>query len=213
MRKTLAALAARLMAEDGIDDYALAKRKAARQLGAPDTESLPTDAEIASELRIYQSLYQAEEHHNRLRALRQTAVEVMRLLTPFRIYLTGAVLDGTAGRHAGIELEAFPNSSKDIELFLLNQNIEFDQADSPKDKAGSHEGLEYVLNFEWQNTPFRLSIYPPEAERVQRHHPHNGDIIARARLSAVEALLPMPPMSSETIDRTPNPTTHLQEDS
>jgi hypothetical protein len=39
MRARIAAAAARLMAEDGIDDFALAKRKAARQLGALDTQS------------------------------------------------------------------------------------------------------------------------------------------------------------------------------
>ena len=46
MRARIAAAAARLMAEDGIDDFALAKRKAARQLGASDTESLPRNDEI-----------------------------------------------------------------------------------------------------------------------------------------------------------------------
>ncbi len=35
MRARIAATAARIMAEDGIEDFALAKRKAARRLGAP----------------------------------------------------------------------------------------------------------------------------------------------------------------------------------
>ena len=62
MRAAIAAAAARIMAEDGIDDYAMAKRKAARRLGAPETESLPANEEIASALRAYQLLYQADEH-------------------------------------------------------------------------------------------------------------------------------------------------------
>ena len=37
MRMRIAQIAARIMAEDGIDDFGLAKRKAARQIGAPDT--------------------------------------------------------------------------------------------------------------------------------------------------------------------------------
>ena len=41
MRERIAAAAARIMAEEGIDDFALAKRKAARRLGAPDSEALP----------------------------------------------------------------------------------------------------------------------------------------------------------------------------
>jgi hypothetical protein len=51
MRRSIAALAARLMAEVGIADYGLAKRTAARQLGAPETDELPNNAEIEAELR------------------------------------------------------------------------------------------------------------------------------------------------------------------
>src|SRR5262245_39220837 len=40
MRARIAAAAARLMAEDGLEDFALAKRKAARHLRAQDTQSL-----------------------------------------------------------------------------------------------------------------------------------------------------------------------------
>src|SRR5438067_11880385 len=91
-RARIAAAAARLMAEDGIDDYALAKRKAAKQLGADDTTALPGNDEIEAELRAYQSLYQGEEQRERIRELRAKALEAMRLLSEFRPYLAGAVL-------------------------------------------------------------------------------------------------------------------------
>src|SRR5438270_11760680 len=68
MRARIAAAAARLMAEDGIDDFALAKRKAARQLGAFDTQSLPRNDEMEAELRAYRALYQAEGHPQVIRA-------------------------------------------------------------------------------------------------------------------------------------------------
>src|SRR5690554_1902322 len=58
-RREIAAVAARMMAEDGIADFGFAKRKAARQLGLPEkTEALPTNAEIEAELRAWQALYQ-----------------------------------------------------------------------------------------------------------------------------------------------------------
>ena len=50
VRREIAALAARMMAEDGVQDYGFAKRKAARQMGATDADSLPTNAEIEAEL-------------------------------------------------------------------------------------------------------------------------------------------------------------------
>lgn len=184
MRRNIAALAARLMAEDGMSDYGMAKRKAARQLGAPETEALPTNAEIEAELRSYQSLYQAGEQRERLHTLRTAAVEAMRMLDPFRPYLTGPVLDGTAGRYAEIELEAFPDSSKDVEIFLLNRNIAFEQMEP---RRGKPEAPECVLTFECLELPIRLSLYAPDAERVQRRH--NGRIAERARLAAVETMI------------------------
>jgi hypothetical protein len=61
IRERIAAAAARIMAEDGIDNFALAKRKAARQLGAESSNALPKNEEIEDQLRTYLSLYQADE--------------------------------------------------------------------------------------------------------------------------------------------------------
>src|SRR5215471_7765606 len=105
VRARIAAAAARIMAEDGIDDFALAKRKAARSLGAPDTEALPANDEVEGELRAYRALYQAEDHPQRIAELRALALDAMRALERFHPYLTGPVLKGTAGPYAEIELQ------------------------------------------------------------------------------------------------------------
>ena len=187
MRRSIAALAARLMAEDGIADYRFAKRKAARQLGARETEALPNNAEIEAELRAYQAIYQEDEQRERLLEMRRTAVEVMRLLDPFRPYLTGPVLDGTAGRFSEITLEAFPDNTKEVEIFLLNQGICFEQNEP---KRGGAEVPECVLTFDYNDFPVRLSLYEPDAERAQKRR--NGRPAERARLTLVETMLETP---------------------
>ena len=65
-RRSIASLAARMMAEDGIADYGFAKRKAARSLGFGDGETLPTNDEVETELRSYQSLFQDEDQPQQL---------------------------------------------------------------------------------------------------------------------------------------------------
>src|SRR4026209_263284 len=125
-RARIAAAAARLMAEDGIDYYALAKRKAAKQLGALESTALPGNDEIEAELRAYLALYQADEHPQRVAELRRLALEAMRSLERFNPYLTGTVLAGTPGPYAEIELQLFPESTKEVELFLLDRGIEFE---------------------------------------------------------------------------------------
>ena len=126
MRTRIAAAAARIMAEDGVEDFALAKRKAARQLGAADTQALPNNEEIEFELRAYQSLYQGNEQRDRIRYLRSQALEAMRMLAQFRPYLSGSVLKGTAGRYSDIDLQVFTDDSKSVELFLLNRTIPYE---------------------------------------------------------------------------------------
>src|SRR5690349_10504559 len=125
MRSRIAHLAARMIAEDGISDFGLAKRKAARQAGAPDSRNLPTNLEIEEALRAYQQLYQAEEHPERLQRLREIALETMRMLERFNPYLTGAVLSGSAGRHADVHLQAYTDSLKELEIYLHNHQVPF----------------------------------------------------------------------------------------
>src|SRR2546428_13454811 len=108
MRARIAAAAARLMAEDGIDDFALAKRKAARQLGASATQSLPRNDEIEAELRAYRALYQAEEHPRLIDDLRRIALDALRALQQVSPYLTAPVLKAMASRYADIVLHVSP---------------------------------------------------------------------------------------------------------
>ena len=86
----------------------------------------PGNDEIETELRAYRALYQADEHPQRVAELREVALEAMRALEHFNPYLTGPVLKGIAGPYAEIELQLFPESAKEVEIFLLDRNIVFD---------------------------------------------------------------------------------------
>jgi hypothetical protein len=186
LRRSIAAKAAQLMAEDGIDNYGLAKRKAARALGASESESLPTNEEVEAELRAYQTLYQEEEQPERLRELRQIALEVMELLDDFRPYLTGGVLDGTAGRYSEVDIELYADSGKDVEISLLSHNISYEIAESQRQGSDSPE---IRLRLDWNDIPVIVAVYPIQAERQQRRNPHTGRSHARAKASTVAELL------------------------
>ena len=61
LRRHIAYIAARMMAEDGVADFGAAKMKAARQAGLVDANLLPDNQEIEEALRDYQGLYQKDE--------------------------------------------------------------------------------------------------------------------------------------------------------
>ena len=188
MRARIAAAAARIMAEDGIDDFALAKRKAARSLGAAETEALPGNDEIEAELRAYLALYQAEEHPQRITELRAMALEAMRALEQFHPYLTGPVLKGTAGPYAEIALQLFPESSKEVEMYLLERNIPFTTQEARR-YSGDRVHAVSVFSLLWQDTLLKLSVFDPRDERVALKTSQAGRVMDRAGIAEVGALL------------------------
>jgi hypothetical protein len=188
MRARIAAAAARLMAEDGIDDFALAKRKAARQLGALDTQSLPRNDEIEAELRAYRALYQAEDHPRLIGELRRIALDAMQALEHFNPYLTGPVLKGIAGPYAEIDLQLFPDSAKDVEIFLLDRNIPFSTQEGRR-YSGDRSRAVSLISLVWQGVPLRLAVFDPRDERLALKTSQAGKVIERAGIAEVGAIL------------------------
>lgn len=191
MRGHLAYLAARLIAEDGVQDYGAAKRKAARQAGIADTQNLPTNAEIEAALRSYQALYQSAEQPAILHDLREVALRAMELLSDFRPYLTGSVLTGTATAHSDVNLQLFVDSSKDVELFLLNRGIEF-ATELRRVWLGDRPTEIPLLSILLESVPVSLAIYASQHERITQKHRADGRPIERARVEEVRALVEQP---------------------
>jgi hypothetical protein len=120
--------------------------------------------------------------------LREIALDAMRALERFSPYLTGPVLKGIAGPYAEIELQLFPDSVKEVEIFLLDRNLPY----------ATHEGRRYagdrahavsVLVLAWQGVPLRLSIFDPRDERVALKSSQAGRVMDRAGIAEVGALL------------------------
>ncbi len=182
VRSSIASVAARLMAEDGITDYHRAKKKAARQLGLPEHTVFPDNAEVEAELRAYRSLYQDENHAEMLLAMRHTALDLLDLLADYRPYLTGSVLDGTAGPHSHIDILLFADSAKEVEIFLLNRDLSFEHAEVRSER------VEAVLVLETDTVDANLIIMPPALERVSFKH-RDGRPRERIRGPALRQLL------------------------
>ncbi len=184
MREQLAHQTARLIAEDGIVDFAFAKRKAARQLGASDTQHLPSNQEIEEALHSYRALYQQDSHPDILYQLREEALAAMQLLEPFHPYLTGSVLSGTAGEHSDINLMLFSDDAKAVLLFLLNNDIEFQDGEWKMRLGGHEESVpSYTLTGE-SGTQMHIVVLPENARHSGTRHPER-----HADIAAVQALL------------------------
>lgn len=185
MRRRIAHAAARILSEDSSLDYGSAKRKAARQLGAPDSGNLPDNQQIEDALRSYQALYHADETRAQLVQLRQTAIEYMEQLADFDPHLTGSVLNGTAGPHADINLQLFTDDQKEVEFFLMRQKTPY-QATALR--APDTPGKMYPrFIIDDPRAPVDLVIYPATELRSMKRLQADGSP-RRMRLPQVRAL-------------------------
>lgn len=173
-RAHIAELAARYLAEHGIQDYALAKRKAARQLGLPEGQGLPSNEEVDAALMQRRELYAPEAETGMLAALRAQALAVMRVFRRFEPVLSGAVASGAVSAHSLIELDIAADHSKDFEQFLLNQGIAF----KVQDQGGRQAFLVYA-----EPADVRVRLLPAD----KRTSPGGGRI--RLSLDRLERLL------------------------
>ena len=197
LRQLIAQSAARMMAEDGISDYAYAKKKAGRQIGAVDGDVLPSNAEIEEELKLYNTLFLSDEQPENLREMRKNALYTMQMLEKFNPHLTGAVLDGTAGLGSETHIHLFADSLKDVEMFLLNKDIPFETNeksyrvvnDGKRDKKGDNRKKVPVFKLEMSTGIIKLSVFEFDDLRVATKRAADGSSAERANIEDVKALL------------------------
>lgn len=189
LRRELAYLAARLVAEEGVTDFAFAKQKAARQAGLADARLLPDNREIEAALRDYQELFQSETQPDELRALREAALALMRRLADFRPALVGPVLGGTANQFSEITLQVFADDAKELALFLVNHR--WVHEDDARPSRGAHSAPTPLARVRvWcGETPALLQVFRPEDERRLVKTVGGDEAAARARIADLEAIL------------------------
>lgn len=162
LRGEIAMAAARMIAEEGAT-YESAKKRAVRQILGNvrvNGDYLPDNQEIEHELRAYNALFLADTQPARLLHLRQLALQMMQELAEFQPYITGAVLNGTAGEHSDIYLQLFAESAKDVEIFLLNKHFEISVTEAPHHR-GKIQAVESI-HFFHDGEVFHLSVYNPD---------------------------------------------------
>ncbi|HOB67773.1 hypothetical protein [Ottowia sp.] len=139
---TIAAHAARLVVEDGMD-YGAAKRRAQTLVGASPRTALPDNELVEAEVRAYLALFHADTQPRELAALRRLALVWMERLADFRPHIGGAVWNGTATRLSDIYLQLFCDDPKSAELALIDHRVAY----QARAVTGFHGKLVDALSF------------------------------------------------------------------
>jgi hypothetical protein len=190
LREQLAEEAARLMAEHGIQDFSLAKRKAAERLGVrAGAGALPSNAHIHERLVERQRIFEPNEHDRLVHKLRVVATNVMRVLDGFRPKLVGGVLDGTVTVTSPIELHVFSDSPEAVAAAL--EGCGFRLHDSQRRYRFGGDSAEQIPGFDLivDDEELQVMVFPERGPRHSPLSPIDGKPMRRASRSAVLALL------------------------
>lgn len=189
LRHALAQEAARIMSEQGIDDFGLAKRKAAERLGATDIAVLPKNTEIEAALASHHRLFDGHRHSSALTELRETALRAMQLLERFQPRLVGPVLSGTASAHSEITLHVFSDHTEAVVLHLLEHNIPHHVGERrlryEPDRLVAYPSVQFVAG----DQEIEAVVFPLNGIRQSPSSPVDGRPMRRADIAELEALL------------------------
>ena len=188
MRQHLAQRAAQILIESGTRDFQSAKQKAAQQLGAADTKSLPSNPEIESALIEYQRLFRANSQPENLQHLRQVAIEAMQFLKAFNPRLVGSVLSGTADEHSIIRIHLFAETVESVGFYLQDNQIPHELGER-RMKTGIEQFQSYsTYEFVVDEARVELVVFLPKQRQIPLS-PVDGKVMKRADITEVEELL------------------------
>jgi hypothetical protein len=181
-RTRIAQAAARLIAQHGIADWSLAKRKAARELALPERTPLPGDDELETALVEFCTLFGGDAHRRQLRGQREEALVWMRRLAAFAPMLVGGVAKGWATAASDIRLELTADDEKAVELLLLDRKVAFRSMHAERDAP-------IDLYIDTPRGGVRLTVRTRNEARQFKARDRQGREHVRLNADAVAALL------------------------
>lgn len=162
IRQLIAQQAAKLIAERGINDFDVAKKKAAKMLGVCLLQSgaLPNREEILAELTLHQRLFPDEIRLSHLQTLRQKALRTMQILKAFQPHLVGMVLDGSATMHTPVHLQVVAQTCEEIMIHFINLKIPYDASEQRVTLSDKQIKSFPMFRIYLAGTPIEITVLP-----------------------------------------------------
>ena len=188
-RQVLAQEAARIIVEQGVQDFRLAKTKAAERLGMTEQGSLPGNSEIEAAVSEHLQIFGRESHLDLLQTMRRAAVSAMDILAAFSPRLVGPVLHGTAAASAVINLHVFSDTPELIALQLDDSRLSYKSFErrlkSRRDRLETYAGFRFFQD----ESSVEATVFPIDGMRQAPISPVDGKPMKRADKAAVLRLL------------------------
>lgn len=180
---------ARIICEERMTDYRLAKLKAAERMGFTAHTAMPANADVQAAVIEYQQLFGGNDYRDHLHQLRSKALEAMRLLADFAPRLVGSAVTGAAHRGHRVQLHCFTDAPEEIDLFLLDRGVDFRTGERRYRFPDGRTHDIPTLHFEAGDIGIDVAVFSELGRRQRPLSPADGLPMRRLDRDAVTALL------------------------
>lgn len=193
LRLQIAQEAARLVCEDQLTDYRVAKQKAVARLDLGPKAPLPDNAMVHAAVLDYLRLFGGDDYPRRLQHLRRAALDAMRRLAAFEPRLVGAVVSGAVTDANRVQLHVFSDRAETVELGLCNRGVDCEQGDRGYRYPDGSEVEIPLVRFDIDDIGVDVAVFETGTLHECPLNPLDGRPFERLDMRGVERLLDLPP--------------------
>jgi predicted nucleotidyltransferase len=155
-QRRLALEAARLMVQRIETEYLHAKERAILMLGLPYNTPYPTNRQIKEYIgKLTREKMGAEAMAGQVRAMRETAEELMTILADFDPHLIGSTLSGKIRDSSDIDLHVYCHHHAEVEQRLKSFGYQEVEAEYVENQKGTFVHLRWLEN----GFPMEITIH------------------------------------------------------
>ncbi len=182
-------LAAKILAEEGINDYLLAKQRAIQRLHLPAKTSLPKNSEIHKYLADYMELFDKNGLARRQTQSRKLAQEIMDMLEDFQPLAVGSIVDGIITKSSRLQIHLFAPTPEYVATALMEKNIPYQLTEQVIRYTATKTENKPAYNFLMGDTPISLYVFSENERRKIPIDPITGKPAERCSLISMKNIL------------------------
>lgn len=187
LRQALAREAAKIISQEGVNDFQRAKTKASERLGNSQHGSLPSNFEIEQAISAFQKTF-ILDYQQVLTAQRLIALTLMQCLSAYRPYLVGPVLEGTVGANTPISIHVSCDTVERVIETLGNKNFVLGFSER-RLKINNDFVFLPTINFEYQDSEVEVLVFSLRQQYQQPKSKSQNRSMRKVNVKGLEELL------------------------
>lgn len=174
--------AARIMEQQGIRDFQMAKTKAVERLGIGRGFPLPTNQEIEETLRQRLHLFNGDSWLHRCRLMWRIATETMEMFSCYEPRLVGALLRGAVTNRTPVELHLFTDAPEAVAASFAEHDVPWESFDKRVRVRKNRFALIPAFRFAREDVSVELLAFHSKGIREAPLCPVDGKPMVRVSL-------------------------------